>query len=269
MMTVRVFRLKKNRLKKHSDFYNFYNSEKCVDDFLKHVKCRFKSSNKKWFKCSFNIENTQNSIRSDLAPLLNTRYCTTETYNSTYFNDFILFGLRQNILKREIINNMSGSAWHFKRFTYLALKALDAEVEDFYLKMAAYINFETEADFVEDINEDVGNEVSDFSDIESENSFIDDQDINTDANFYRHFANVEKDIEQVLKDSYDEGLEDIENFDEISNLSKGSEDESEIDNFKNFEVDIEKFKETLFPRVDVEDQKDHNQFSCAILCFAI
>ena len=131
--------------------------------------------------------------------------------------------------------------------------------------MEDYINFEDEADFVEDINEDIGDEVSDFFDIESENSFIDDQDVNADANFYRHFANVENDTEQVLKDSYDEGLEDIENFEEISNLCQDSEDESEIDNFMNFEVDIETFKETLFPRVDVEDQKVHNQFSCAIL----
>ena len=160
---------------------------------------------------------------------------------------------------------MYGSALHFKGFTYLALKVLDAEVEVFHQKMADYISFEAEADFVEDINEDVGEEVSDFSDFEYENSFIDDQDVNTDATFYRYFANVEKDVEQVFKDSYDEGLEDIENFDEISNLCKGSEVESEIDNFKNFEVDIGKFKETLFPRVDVEDQNVHNQFSCAIL----
>ena len=116
---------------KHSDFYNFYNSEKCVDDFLKNFNYRFKSTSKKWFKCLFNIENTQNSIRPDLEPLLNTRYWTTETYNSTYFNDFIFFGLRQDILKRVIINNLSGSAWHFKRFVYLALKVLDAEVEIF------------------------------------------------------------------------------------------------------------------------------------------
>ena len=61
--------------------------------FLKNVKYRFQSSNKKWFKCSFIIENTQNSIRSDLELLLNTRYWTTETYNSTCFNDFIFFGL--------------------------------------------------------------------------------------------------------------------------------------------------------------------------------
>ena len=160
---------------------------------------------------------------------------------------------------------MSGSTWQFKRFTYLALKVLDAEVEVFHQKMADYINFEAKADFVEDINEDVGDEVNGFSDTESENSFIDDQNVNTDANFYRHFANVEKDIEQVLKHLYDEGVGDIENFDEISNLCKDSEDESQTDNFKNFEVDIEKFKETLFPRVGVEDQKVRNQFSCTIL----
>ena len=28
---------------KHSNFYSFYNSEKCVDDFLKNIKYRFKS----------------------------------------------------------------------------------------------------------------------------------------------------------------------------------------------------------------------------------
>ena len=76
---------------KHSDFYNFYNSKKCVDDFLKNLKYRFTSTNKKWFQCSFNIENTE--------PLLNTRYWTTETYDSTYFNDFIFFGFREDILK--------------------------------------------------------------------------------------------------------------------------------------------------------------------------
>ena len=31
---------------KHRSFCDFYNSEKCVDDFLKNVKHRFKSSNK-------------------------------------------------------------------------------------------------------------------------------------------------------------------------------------------------------------------------------
>ena len=81
--------------------------------------------------------------------------------------------------------------------------------------MADYINFEAKAEQIE------LDEVSDFSDNASENSFIDDNDqnVNTDVNFYRGFTNVENDIKQVLKESYEESLEDLENFDEISNLA--------------------------------------------------
>ena len=84
----------KIEFKKYSNQCPFYNSEKCVDDFLKNVRNRFQATNKKWFKCSFTIENTQNSIRLDLQALTNTRYWTTETYNSIYFNDFILHSFR-------------------------------------------------------------------------------------------------------------------------------------------------------------------------------
>ena len=99
---------------KHSDFYNFYNPDKCVDDFLKNVQYRFKSNHKNWFKCSFYIENKQNSVMNNWEPLVDTQYWSTETYDGKYFDDFILFGLKQDILKRVIVNNMSGSAWYFK-----------------------------------------------------------------------------------------------------------------------------------------------------------
>ena len=78
--------------KKYSSFYNFYNSEKCVDDFLRNLK-------------------------------------PTETYDCIYFNDFIFYALRQDILKRVIINTMSSSSWLFKRFVHLAVKILHGEVE--------------------------------------------------------------------------------------------------------------------------------------------
>ena len=93
------------------------------------MKHRFQASTKKWFKCSFIIENTQNSFRPGLQPLLNTRYWTTETYDSIYFSDFIIHALKHDILKRVINNNMSGSSWYFKHFVYLAVKILDGEVE--------------------------------------------------------------------------------------------------------------------------------------------
>ena len=131
--------------------------------------------------------------------------------------------------------------------------------------MADFINFEAD---IEGDDEEIGeedDEVSDISDVDSENSFINNQEVKTDVSFYRHFANVENDIDQVLKDAYNEALEDIDTFDEISNLGEDSEEEPEIDNFKNFEVDIKNFNESLFPKFDVEHEKVHNQFSSAIL----
>ena len=57
-----------------------------------------------------------------------------------------------------------------------------------------------------------------------------------------------------MKEEYDRGLEDIENFEEISNLCKSSEDELEIDDFKNAKEKIVNFNETLFPTHDKSNQ---------------
>ena len=106
--------------------------------------------------------------------------------------------------------------------------------------MADFINFEAD---IEEDDEQIGeedDEVSNIFDVDPENSFIDNQEVKTDVSFYRHFANVESDIDQVLKDAYNEALEDNDKFDETSNLCEGSEEEAEIDNFNNFEVDIKK-----------------------------
>ena len=133
--------------------------------------------------------------------------------------------------------------------------------------MADFINFEAD---IEGDDEEIGeedHEVSNISDVDSENSFIDNQEVKTDVNFYRHFANVENDIDQVLKDAYNEALEDIDKFDKISNLCEDSEEEAEIDDFKNFEANIKKFNENLFPRVDVDHERVHNQF-CNVILYA-
>ena len=50
----------KIEFKKYKNQYSFFNVEKCVNDFLKNVQNRFRATNKKWFKCSFTIENTKN-----------------------------------------------------------------------------------------------------------------------------------------------------------------------------------------------------------------
>ena len=51
-----------------------------------------------------------------------------------------------------------------------------------------------------------------------------------------------------MKNEYEEGLKDIGNFDEISNLCESSEEETEIDDFKNFEEKVRKFSQSLLPK---------------------
>ena len=93
--------------------------------------------------------------------------------------------------------------------------------------MVQFIDFEVGVE--EDIKED--DEVSDDSDLDSLSSFIDNEETDNEVNFYCTFNNVETGIEETLKAEYEKGLEDIGNFDDISNLCESSEDEAEIDNF--------------------------------------
>ena len=81
--------------------------------------------------------------------------------------------------------------------------------------MAEFVHFEVG---VEEDNNEEENEVSDDSDLDSLSPFTDNEETENDINFYCNFDNVESDIGQTLKAEYDKDLEDIENFDEISNL---------------------------------------------------
>ena len=130
--------------------------------------------------------------------------------------------------------------------------------------MAQFINFEVDVDNEESDN---GKEVSDDSDLDSLKSFIvDNEEVNdNDVNFYRTFNNVETDIEQTLKEEYERDLEDIENFDEISNLCESSEEELEIDDFKNAKEKIENFNETLFPKTNNENIENNRLITVLLL----
>ena len=112
---------------KHSDEYNFYNSQELVDEFLFNVKSRFKPLNKVIFKTDFSIENIQNASLTlpTFTDITNTRYWTTNVYKGIYFNDFIISEIRSDILKRVIINNLTGSSWYFNRFKHLSIKVIE------------------------------------------------------------------------------------------------------------------------------------------------
>ena len=107
------------RVNKHGDYYDFENSEEVVVDSLKNIRSRFKPSSLKLSKCLFVIENIQQSAFENLRAILNTRYWTADVCKATYFNDFVFYGLRQNILSKVIVNGMSGSSWKVRRFVMI------------------------------------------------------------------------------------------------------------------------------------------------------
>ena len=120
-------------------------------------------------------------------------------------------------------------------------------------------------------NEEKDDEVSD-SDLDSLKSFIDDNDeIENDKTFYQKFENVATSTDDVLKEENDKSIVDIQKID-VSNFCETSEEEIEIeiDEFKDTEKRIEKFKENLFPvsTVNDDDENNHNSFVNTIF-FAI
>ena len=129
--------------------------------------------------------------------------------------------------------------------------------------MAEFIDFEVS---VNDQNQqemqDDENEVSD-SDLDSLKSFIDDSEVENNTTFYQQFQNVSNSIDDILKEEYDKSMGDIEKID-LSNFCEISEKEGEIDEFKDTEKRIEKFKETHFP-IRIDDDENYNSFFNAIL----
>ena len=117
--------------------------------------------------------------------------------------------------------------------------------------MADFINVEVSVE--DEVQEKEVNEVSD-SELDSLSSFIDNEETEDDVNFYCNFDNVETDIEQTLKNEYGKSLEEIDDCDEISNLSESSENEAEIDEFENAAEKVKCFGETLMPKTKSEEE---------------
>ena len=127
--------------------------------------------------------------------------------------------------------------------------------------MVQFIDFEVSVEA--DIKEN--DEVSDNSDLDSLSSFIDNEERENDVTFYRSFNNVEADINETLKNECEKGLQDIKNFNEISNLCESSEEEPEIDDFDNSAEKVKRFSENLLPKFNLNDQIEHNSFIRAVL----
>ena len=129
--------------------------------------------------------------------------------------------------------------------------------------MTDFIDFEVSVEG-NNQNEEEDDEVND-SDLDSLKSFIDNNDeIENDRKIYQNFESVTTSIEDVLKEGYDKSMVDVEKVD-IFDFCETSEEEVELDKFKDTEKGIEKFKKTLFPvSTDSKDENNYNTFINAI-----
>ena len=84
------------------------------------------------------------------------------------------------------------------------------------------------------------------SDVDSLKSFFDDNmEVEENRTYCGNIENVIKSVDETLAEEFNESMREIENFDELSNFCESSEEEGQVDELKDVEKRIEKFKETL------------------------
>ena len=121
--------------------------------------------------------------------------------------------------------------------------------------MAQFIDFEVEVSDTEKIKDDEDEVCSN----NSLNSFINDSTSSDDEktneeSFYRKFDNMETSVDEILKQEHDQSIQDMEDID-LSNLCKTSEEEGEIDEFKESEKRVDKFTETFFSNFEKQSKR--------------
>ena len=53
--------------------------------------------------------------------VIDNRFWITDFFECVYFNEFVKSGLKKSILKRIIVNGLTGSSWRFKRFNRISV----------------------------------------------------------------------------------------------------------------------------------------------------
>ena len=100
----------------YKDFYHFHSSD-MIDVFLDNFHLTFNSQNHMYkFPGCFEIINHQ---RGPEIVLEDKRFWLTNVYRFKYFNNFVSGEIKDEIIKRVIVNGQSRSSWFSKRFNRL------------------------------------------------------------------------------------------------------------------------------------------------------
>ena len=103
----------------HAEFYNFYDSEETIRNFINLFKLRFLPSGKVQIKCTFAIVSFKPTPADGLAELTHIRVWSVNIYSCVYFNEYVKENIQKDIKRRVINNSETGSSWRFKRFNHL------------------------------------------------------------------------------------------------------------------------------------------------------
>ena len=100
----------------HKNFYDFFSSD-ILDSFIQSVYEKFTPDKECKFQGFAEIVNQQMGeiILTDRQVWL------TNVFNSRHFNEFVRGQIRDEIAKRLIVNDQTGSSWHFRRFERLTV----------------------------------------------------------------------------------------------------------------------------------------------------
>ena len=101
----------------HKDYFDFHSTD-MVDVFLDIVYHAFNPQQNLMYKFQgyFEIINQQ---RGDEHVLTDKRVWLRNVYCFKYFNEFVIGEIKDEVIKRVIVNEQSGSSWFFKCFNRL------------------------------------------------------------------------------------------------------------------------------------------------------
>ena len=94
---------------------------KTVDDFIFSVERKFVTNGKVKVQGSVELINYQPAESDVIIELESRRIWLTNVYTCVFFNDYVKEKIREGFMKRIIINGITGSSWHFKRFERLSV----------------------------------------------------------------------------------------------------------------------------------------------------
>ena len=155
----------------HRSVYNFYYSQEVTSEFLTVFEGNFilnADLRQSRFKSSFTIVNWQPAPRDGFAETTDSRIWQTKVYDGVYFNDLIKSNVANDILKKVIMNGLSGSSWRLKRFDRICITVNSNDLRNIgkwkYFDIMEFIEKYARVEGSDDeMEEDVGgDEVNEF-----------------------------------------------------------------------------------------------------------